>query len=184
MRKLLLIMGDIAAEKSTFSHILSERYQVNVFNKDSIKEVLGDNIGFSNREENLKLSRTTMELMIFIYSEFAKLGKDLILESNFHKAELEKFYKIAEENDYQVKVLVLRGDINLMHQRYLNRMYNENRHPVHLSTTCDIFEHFKAVVESARKEQITGNILEIDVDDFAYQADEALLAKIDAFMGK
>ena len=52
MKKLLLIMGDLATGKSTFANILSKRYDTNVFFKDSIKEVLGDTIGFSNREEN------------------------------------------------------------------------------------------------------------------------------------
>lgn len=182
MNKLLLIMGDLATGKSTFSHILSKRYDTNVFNKDSMKEVLGDTIGFSNREENLKLSKATMELMIFIFSEFAKLNKSLILESNFHKADLERLQKIAADYNYEVLVLVLRGDVNILHERYLNRMYNENRHPVHLSTTFDVFEDFKEYVELARKEEISGNTIHINADDFSYQKDEALLAKIDEFM--
>ncbi len=66
-RKLLLITGDIATGKSTFANILSQRYNTNVFFKDSIKEVLGDTIGFSNREENKKLSNASMELMFFIF---------------------------------------------------------------------------------------------------------------------
>lgn len=86
MKKLLLITGDIATGKSTFANILSKRYHTNMFFKDSIKEVLGDTIGFSNREENKKLSFASMELMFFIFSEFASLEKDLILESNFHKS--------------------------------------------------------------------------------------------------
>lgn len=64
-KKLLLIMGDLACGKSTFANLLSMRYDTNVFSKDSIKEVLGDTIGFANREENLKLSRATIELMFF-----------------------------------------------------------------------------------------------------------------------
>ena len=78
MKKLLLITGDLATGKSTFSNILSQRYKVNVFFKDSIKEVLGDTIGFTDRAENKKLSEASMRLMLFIFSEFAKLGKDLI----------------------------------------------------------------------------------------------------------
>ena len=50
-------MGDLAMGKSTFANILSKRYDTNVFFKDSIKEVLGDTIGFSNREENKKYGR-------------------------------------------------------------------------------------------------------------------------------
>lgn len=182
MSKLLLVMGDLATGKSTFSDILSKRYDTNVFNKDSIKEVLGDTIGFSNREENLKLSRATMELMLFVFSEFTKLNKNLILESNFHKEDLERLYEIASYNNYEVLVLVLRGDVNILHKRYLNRIYNENRHPVHLSTTFDIFDDFKEYIEAARKEKIDGNVIHINADDFSYQSDEVLLSKIDEFM--
>ena len=95
MKKLLLIMGDLATGKSTFANILSKRYDTNVFFKDSIKEVLGDTIGFSNREENKKLSNATMELMFFLFSEFGKLNKNLILESNFHTEELEMLKKLG-----------------------------------------------------------------------------------------
>lgn len=182
MNKLLLIMGDLATGKSTFSAILSERYNVNVFNKDSIKEVLGDTIGFADREENLKLSRATMELMLFLYSEFAKLKKPLILESNFHKVELERIHEIAGKNNYKILILVLRGDVDILYERYLNRMNHENRHPVHLSTTMDVYDDFKEYLEWSRKEEINGNVIYVNADDFSYQQSEELLARLDQFM--
>lgn len=182
MSKLLLIMGDLATGKSTFAKILSGRYGVNMFGKDTIKEVLGDTIGFANREENLKLSKATMELMMFMFAEFAKLNKPLILESNFHTGELERLHKIAEEQGYEVVTIVLRGTADTLHQRYLNRMRNENRHPVHLSTTLDVYEDFKGYLEWSRKEEIPGDWIEINADDFSYQTDELLLKKLDDFM--
>lgn len=183
MKKLLLIMGDLAAGKSTFAQILSERYNTNQFNKDGIKEVLGDTIGFSNREENKRLSNATMELMFYLFSEFGKQNKDLILEANFHTPELERLHALALKNQYDVLTLVLRGKEELLHQRFLNRMQNENRHPVHLSTTLHEFADFKDYAEYSRAEQIVGDTLYINADDFAYQTDADVLAKIDAFMG-
>ena len=182
MSKLLLIMGDLATGKSTFANILSGRYDTSVFFKDSIKEVLGDTIGFSNREENKKLSNAAMELMYFIFSEFGKLNKNLILESNFHTIELERLHKIASENNYEILTLVLRGDVEVLYKRYLNRMHNENRHPVHLSTTLDVFDDFKKCTEYLRTEKILGSTLYINADDFSYQTDKEILAKIDEFM--
>lgn len=182
MRKLLLIMGDLAAGKSTFANILSQRYDTNVFFKDSLKEVLGDTIGFSNREENKKLSNASTELMFFIFSEFIKLNKNLILESNFHTAELERLHKIAIENNYEVLTLVLRGDVEILYKRYMNRMQNENRHPVHLSTTLDVYEDFKNCAEYLRTAKIVGNTINICVDDFTYQTDEKILARVDEFI--
>lgn len=143
---------------------------------------MGDTIGFSNREENKKLSRAAMELMFFIFSEFEKLSKDLILESNFHSAELETLHKMAYKNNYEVLTLVFRGDVEILHKRYLNRMHNENRHPVHLSTTLDVFDDFKRCTEYLRSEKIPGNTVYIDANDFSYQTDIDVLTKIDGFM--
>ena len=184
MKKLLLIRGDLATGKSTFANILSKRYNTNIFSKDTIKEVLGDTIGFSNREENLKLSKATMELMFFIFSENCKLNKDLILESNFHKNEIERLNKIASDNDYEMLILDLYGDFEVLHKRYLNRIHNENRHPVHLSTTFEVFDDFKQYIENSRKEEIVGNKIRINANDFSYQTDENILASIDEFMKK
>ena len=182
MRKLLLVTGDLATGKSTFTAILSNRYDTIAFFKDSIKEVLGDTIGFSNREENKKLSVATAELMCHIFSEFAKRKQNLILEANFHTAELQKLYEIALANHYEVLTIVLRGDVKILHERYLNRMQNENRHPVHLSTTFDVFDDFKAYIEHSRTEQVLGNTQYINAADFAYQTDIDILGKIDEFM--
>lgn len=183
MKKLLLVMGDLATGKTAFAGVLAKRYNANVFNKDSIKEVLGDTIGFSNREENLKLSKASVELMFLIFKEVARIDKDLVLEANFHAVELEHIHALAKENGYEVLTLVLRGDMEILHKRYLNRIYYENRHPVHLSTTLDIFEDFKAYTEVARKEEVYGNSIEIDANDFAYQQNKTLLSQIDEFMG-
>lgn len=182
MKKLLLIRGDIAAGKSTFADILSKRYNINYFSKDSIKEILGDTIGFANREENRKLSQAAIEMMFFLFSEFAKFDKDLILESNFHTTELEKLCQIAAANEYEILTLDIRGDIDILHQRYLNRMYNENRHPVHLSTTIDIYEDFKKCIEHMRRENVPGSVIQINADDFSYQTNPVLLSQIDAYM--
>lgn len=182
MKKLLLVMGDLATGKSTFANILSQRYKANVFYKDSIKEVLGDTIGFTNREDNLKLSKATLELMLFHFSETAKIGNNLILESNFHIGDLERLHKIAEQHDYDVCTLVLRGDVEILHKRYLHRIYHENRHPVHLTTTLDVFEDFKGYAERSRKEEILGSKIVIDANDFSYQTNPVILNQIDQFI--
>lgn len=182
MKKLLLITGDLATGKSTFGNILSHRYGINIFFKDSIKEVLGNTIGFSNREENKKLSNAAIELMLFIFEEFGKLGKSLILESNFHSFELEKLHNTADKYNYEVLTIVLRGDVDILHKRYINRIKNENRHPVHLSTTLDIYDDFKICTEYLRNEEIPGKTLCINADDFSYQTDTEILNKIDSFI--
>lgn len=182
MRKLLLLTGDIAAGKTSFSDILSKRFNVPVFQKDKIKEVLGDDIGFSTREENLKLSNATMSLMFHIFSQVSKTGESLILEANFHEKDYVTFHEIAQNSGYDVLTLVLRGDLDVLYERYVHRMNTENRHKVHLSTTLHIKEEFIKYNQRGRSEAIAGDTLAVDVTNFSYQTDEELLQKLDEFM--
>lgn len=182
MKKILVITGDLATGKTSYSKLLSARYQALVYNKDTIKEVLGDTIGFANREENLKLSKATMQLMFFLTRNCIALGQDVILEANFHEQELNSLVEIAKEGNYSILTLRLFGDDRLLHSRYLNRIHNENRHPVHLSTTFEIFEDFQAYLIRSRKENIPTEHLDIDANDFEYKIDPKILAYIDKFM--
>lgn len=181
MKKLLLIMGDLATGKSTFANMLSKRHNTLLFCKDPIKEALGNTFGYANRAENLRLSQGAAELMCLIFGEFAQLDKDLILESNFRLAELERLHQMARENDYQVLTLVLRGDAAILHQRYLNRMHHENRPAVHLCEQFNTLEGFGAYLNSLRTATVPGEAIYIDANDFAYQQDPVLLGKLDAF---
>lgn len=182
MKKLLLLTGDLACGKTTFARILSQRYDVPLFFKDSIKECLGDIIGFSNREENLKLSKGAVAVMTMIFEEFAPQGKDLILEANFRTHELESLHSIAERCGYKVLTLQLWAEIPLLHKRYLHRIAHENRHPVHIISVLDDPKDFAAYIEQARTEQIPGRVLRVNADDFSYQTDETLLGLLDEFM--
>lgn len=183
MKKLLLITGDLATGKSRFAGILSQRYGVTVMYKDRIKEVLGDTIGFKDREENLRLSAATMELMAYGFSELAALGKDVILEANFKEREMAKLQEIAGNAGYEVLTLVLRADMEIIYGRFVNRIENENRHPVHISG-FEGYDSLEYYIENGRKEKTFGNILNINANDFSYQTDEKILSQIDKFMGK
>ena len=183
MRKLLLITGDLATGKSTFAKILSKRYGTAVMYKDKIKEVLGDTIGFKDREENLKLSKATMELMIYGFSEMASLGHNVILEANFKENELCRIQKIAEESGYNVLTLVLRADMDIIYHRFVNRIENENRHPVHTSG-FDGYDSLKHYIELGRTQATFGTALTICADDFTYQKSSDILSVIDEFMEK
>ena len=184
MKKLILITGDLAAGKSTYSKILSERYNMNVINKDPLKEILCDTIGFDGREQNLKLSVAATSVMCYLFSEFAKFGRDIILEANFHAQELVRLNETAKENGYSVLTLVFRGDIAVLHERYMNRIRCEHRHPGHLSIALDELEDFRQYIEIARLDEIPGETIEVNADDFAYKTDETLFRKIDDFLGR
>ena len=92
MKKLILITGDLASGKSTLANNLSKKLDILCFTKDVLKEILSDDIGFSNRQENKNLSIASVNVMKHIFEQYAFLQKDLILEANFHKDEFFSYY--------------------------------------------------------------------------------------------
>ena len=182
MKKLILAAGDLACGKSTFCGQLSRRFDIPVFYKDNIKEVLGDTIGFANRAENLKLSAATFALLRHSFLQFADLGHDLILESNFRQHELDELLTLAAAHGYEVLVLILRADLTVLHKRYLHRISDENRHPVHRVSTFNDFNGFREYVESTRPQLDGPQAVHICADNFSYQTDPVLLGRIEDFL--
>lgn len=66
MRKIIIIGGDLASGKSTYSRFLSAKFNISLINKDTLKEILGDHIITNNRSENKKLSEISFALMKYI----------------------------------------------------------------------------------------------------------------------
>ena len=51
----ILVTGIPAAGKSTMAKVMSEKLKLPVISKDTIKELLFDNVGFQSRAEKVKL---------------------------------------------------------------------------------------------------------------------------------
>ena len=184
--KIALLKGTIGEDLARFYHTellkVPEKIEKVLENKDKIKEILGDTIGFANREENLKLSKATMELMTYGFIEMAKLGKDLILEANFKEGEMEKIHIIASEKEYRMLTLNITADMEIIYKRFVNRIENENRHPVHICG-FDGYESFNYYIDLGRKQRTFGKTILVNANDFSYQTDDYLIGIIDEFMG-
>lgn len=170
---LIIVTGFLATLKSTISHQLGQKLQIPVLNKDTIKEVLGDTIGFHNREENLKLSDATFRIIKHVAEKEILASRDIIIEANFKKHELEilKQQKIFQDN--HVITLFLYGDVDVLYERYLKR--DHNRHPVHQSTGLLSFEAFNESMKSYRIEDCFGDIISYDTTVWTLDDERKLL---------
>lgn len=178
MKKLILLGGVLAGGKSTFSSILRERFGVTVVNKDRLKEILGDNIHTSNREENKKLSVISFEIMSYLLE--SGVGA-LVLESNFKDYELSTLREKCDSLGFDVLSVVFDADDAVLHQRFQKRL-GENRHPVHKSQDFTDINDFKPVLDELRCVKYFGRIINVDCTDFSYQQDESLYSLIEEFL--
>lgn len=74
----ILVTGIPAAGKSTMAEAISERLKLPVISKDTIKELLFDNVGFQSRAEKVNLGIASMEIMYYVAGQLMKAGQPFI----------------------------------------------------------------------------------------------------------
>ena len=178
MKKLILIGGDLAGGKSTFSNLLKDKYGLLVINKDRLKEILGDTIIVDNRADNKKLSVISFNLMKYLLQ---KNDNIIVLESNFKDYEMEELSLLTNELNYNVLSIRFTGDNKILHQRFLKRL-NENRHYVHKSQDFTNLEDFINCLEDLRKVNYIGKVINVDCSNFSYFKDQKLYMIIEEFI--
>lgn len=180
MNKLIIITGDLATGKSTYASILSARFKIPYFDKDTLKETLSENEDFKDRTVNLKLSKSAVHVLKWIFMKFALIHQDLILEANFRIEELLSIKEIASTYKYDVLLLNLRGEEKILYSRFIKRL--ENRHPVHKIKSLENYEEFQKYLYSQRYEEYPFETININCNDFSYQENEEYYSKIEKFL--
>ncbi|HHT66963.1 MAG TPA: ATP-binding protein [Erysipelotrichaceae bacterium] len=164
MQRLIIITGDLAAGKSTLAASISEELNIPFITKDSLKEIACDIFGYHTRQENRLLSVSAVNSMIYFFSQIAKVGQDLIIEANFRSEELIQFKAIAEQHYYRVVLIELTGDVNLLYQRFMDRL--NTRHIAHHTLDSDMtLENFANYIDKIRNENLIFAPHEIDMSD-------------------
>ena len=140
--KIIIVGGYCATGKSTFTRKLSKFLGIPCFNKDTIKEVLGDGIGPENNTICQKGNFTTFILMLHIIEQFLQVGKMCIIESDFVLKESEQIKTLLEKYNYKCLTFIFKGDFDTLYDRYVGRDKTEKRHWVH-DISNETRENFK-----------------------------------------
>jgi predicted kinase len=140
--KIIIVGGYCATGKSTFSHKLSQMFNIPCFNKDIIKEVLGDGFGPENNMVEKKGSAATFLLMLHIAERFLQTEKLCILESNFKLKEMEQIKILLEKYNCKCLTFIFKGDFDILFDRYMKRDATEKRHWVH-NTAGENIDNFR-----------------------------------------
>ena len=174
-KSIVFVSGLLASGKTVFSEYLSEQLGVLVVNKDYLKEILCDTVGFTDRDENLKLSGATHHIMRHIAENCMKIGLPIILESNFNPGDAVYFKGEIEKYRYKAVTVTLTGDKKVLYERFMKRW--ENRHPGHKSFDPN-WEDFNNQQEGWQRFDVGGEKLTVDTTFFEEVNYEEIIAKI------
>lgn len=79
----LIVSGLPCAGKTSIAERLAAALKLPLMTKDGIKELLFDSLGWKDRQWSKQLSRTSVELLLYIAENQLAAGNSLIIESNF-----------------------------------------------------------------------------------------------------
>lgn len=128
----ILVAGMMASGKSTIAERLARDLQVPMLSKDSIKEILFDDLGFHSREEKNQLGVAAMNMMYYAAEQMMKTGCPFILENNFEDLSVPRLMEILNRHDYFGITLRLTGDPSVLYQRFAARDLSPERHRGHV----------------------------------------------------
>lgn len=80
---LVVITGPPASGKSTLASALSVEVSLPCISRDAFKEILFEELGWSDRARSQRLGRATWPLLYNVVGEQLRAGRSLIVEANF-----------------------------------------------------------------------------------------------------
>ena len=129
---ILIITGIPAAGKSTLAEALSMRLNLPVLSKDSIKERLFDTLGFTSREEKVRLGVAAQEMLYYAAEQMLKVRQPLILENNFEHASREGLLRLLVAYGIHPLTIRVTGDDRVIYERFVERDKSPERHRGHV----------------------------------------------------
>ena len=176
---LIIISGPPCTGKTTFGKFLADKLQTPLFNKDSFKEILFDDLGWSDRETSKKYGRASYSLLYYVIENEIKFNRSLITDSNF-KSEFDspKFKTLKESYDFNIVQLMFKCDGKVLFERFKKRSESGERHPGHVDHNN--YTEFEEQLLSGQSEplDIESEIIEIDTTDFTKINNEEIFNNI------
>jgi predicted kinase len=184
---LIIFTGLPGTGKTTLSRKVAGDLGLPLIAKDDIKEIMYDEIGWSDKAFSAKLAHATFRIMDYVTEQHLKNGLSLILESNYSpKLASEKFQAWQKKYDCAIIQIVCRTDTDVLARRYFERQHTD-RHPGHNDNgTVEGYEaNFKQRIENGEDQplDVEGSVRIVDTTDFSTVNSEEIAKWIEARLG-
>jgi predicted kinase len=178
---LILIIGLPGTGKTILGKKLAHHLGLPLLSKDTLKEIMFDDLGWSDREWSKKIGNAAYHLMDYLIEEQLKTGNSLIIESTFSPTfDNPKFQKWQKQYNCNViqTLCYTQGDVLL--ERFIKRAKTNEVHPGHAQATTEHMGEFKEQLLKGKAEtlDLAGSVVEVDTTDFSKVDDVAIAEEI------
>lgn len=132
----ILIAGVPAAGKSRFADWLSRRRNLPYMSKDTIKEILFDDVGFQSRAEKVALGNAAMNVLYYFAEAQMRAGLPFLIENNFEDSSRDGILKLIRKYRYTPVTVLFDGEMDVIYQRFIARDQLPERHRGHVINTA------------------------------------------------
>jgi predicted kinase len=128
----LIITGPPASGKTTLGRRLADRVGLTLLSKDLFKEVLFDELGWSDREWSRRLGSASMALVFRAALVLLEANQSVALEANFYPEwDTKDLQRLAERSGCRFVQVVCTASAQTLVERYRKRSLTGERHPGH-----------------------------------------------------
>ncbi len=131
----ILMSGLPASGKTTVAEYISKKMNLSVISKDDIKEILFDTIGFTSRENKLKLGIASSGIMNHIVEKMMQNNLPFIVDNNFENTGASEIKNLVKKYSYDAVTVLVDGDIDIIYGRFIERDKSPDRHRGHVVNT-------------------------------------------------
>ena len=184
-RFIIMIYGPSGAGKTTMGREISTRLDIPFIGRDAIKEILFDDLGWSDREWCYKLGRASYSLLYFFTEKLLSTGRTFIIESNFIK---ENIKDMCKKYNYKLILIKCYADKEILFERAIKRDESGERHPGHIYPTnyseyknMLIENYDESIYDPIEEPYITEanwNIIKVDTTSFSNEIYDSIISRI------
>ena len=130
--ELIILAGMPATGKTTIANALSSALGFPVIEKDEIKEVLFDTIGFESYPQKRRLDIAASATLLQVLESMLKAETSVIAVNNFDEKETRQVCDLIERYQPKCVTVFLNGAPEALYQRYVQRDKLRLRHLGHV----------------------------------------------------
>ncbi len=177
----IVITGPPGSGKTTVGRQIADTLRLPFINKDGIKELLFDTLGWSDVEWSKRLGIASYAILYHLIEAELRAGASFVVESNFHPTyDNEKFAALRAKYDFvPLQVFCIAGG-DVLYERFAARSTSGERHPGHGDDMRR--EEFEEILRRGRHDplDIGGETYELDMTDLDAVNTDGLIAAIRA----
>jgi predicted kinase len=129
----VIVTGPPASGKTTLGARLAAELGWPFVSRDALKELLFDQLGWSDRDWSRKLGGASWDLLYTVLDLLLVGRASLVVESNFQAAlDGARFRQLQQRHGFQAIQLVCSADDATLRRRYEARASDGTRHPGHV----------------------------------------------------